>query len=84
MGFESFIIFLLIGGIAGWLASVIVRGAGFGLFGDIVVGIFGAVIAGYILPAAGVSFGAGILASIAHATFGAIILLLIIKLIKRA
>ncbi|WP_026941265.1 GlsB/YeaQ/YmgE family stress response membrane protein [Hellea balneolensis] len=84
MGLESLLIFLLIGGVAGWLASLIVRGAGFGLIGDIIVGIIGAVIAGYVLPAVGTSIGGGIIGSIIHATIGAVILLLLIKLIKRA
>lgn len=84
MGLESLLIFLIIGGVAGWLASLIVRGAGFGLVGDIIVGIIGAVIAGYVLPAVGISIGGGIIGSIIHATIGAVILLLLIKLIKRA
>lgn len=84
MGLESLLVFLIIGGIAGWLASIIVRGFGFGILGNIVVGIVGALIAGYLLPAVGVSIGAGIVGSIIHAMIGAIVLLLIIKLIKRA
>lgn len=84
MGLESLIIFLIIGGVAGWLASLIVRGAGFGLVGDIIVGVIGAVIAGYVLPAVGISIGGGIIGSIIHATIGAVILLLLIKLIKSA
>ncbi len=84
MGLESLLIFLIIGGVAGWLASLIVRGAGFGLVGDIIVGVIGAVIAGYVLPAVGISIGGGIIGSIIHATIGAVILLLLIKLIKRA
>ena len=84
MGIESLLVFLIIGAIAGWLASLIVRGAGFGLVGDIIVGIVGAFIAGLVLPAVGISIGGGILGSIIHATIGAVILLLIIKLVKRA
>ena len=84
MGLESLLIFLIIGAVAGWLASIIVRGAGFGLVGDIVVGIVGAFIAGFVLPAVGISIGGGIVGSIIHATIGAVILLFAIKLIKRA
>ena len=84
MGIESLLVFLIIGAIAGWLASLIVRGAGFGLVGDIIVGIVGAFIAGLVLPAVGIAIGGGILGSIIHATIGAVILLLIIKLVKRA
>ncbi|MGB3645957.1 MAG: GlsB/YeaQ/YmgE family stress response membrane protein [Mesorhizobium sp.] len=84
MGIESLIIFLIIGAIAGWLAGLIVQGFGFGLIGNIVVGIVGAVIAGWLLPRVGLAFGGGILAAIIHAVIGAVILLLIIRLVKRA
>lgn len=59
-------------------------GYGFGLLGNIVVGIVGAFIAGLILPRIGLVFGGGILAAIIHATIGAVILLVLIRLIKRA
>ncbi len=85
MGIESFLILLIIGAIAGWLAGVLVKGYGFGLVGNIVVGIVGAFIAGLILPRVGLTFGgSAILASIIHATIGAVILLLIIRVVKRA
>ncbi|ODT32265.1 MAG: hypothetical protein ABS35_02410 [Kaistia sp. SCN 65-12] len=84
MGIESLIVFLIIGAIAGWLAGLIVQGFGFGLIGNIVVGIVGAVIAGWLLPRVGLAFGGGILAAIIHAVIGAVILLLIIRLVKRA
>ncbi|MEZ5864066.1 MAG: GlsB/YeaQ/YmgE family stress response membrane protein [Geminicoccaceae bacterium] len=53
MGIEALIVFLIIGAIAGWLAGLIVKGYGFGLLGNIVVGIVGAFVAGLILPAIG-------------------------------
>lgn len=84
MGIESLIVFLIIGAIAGWLAGVIVQGFGFGLIGNIIVGIVGAFIAGWLLPRVGLAFGGGILAAIIHAVIGAVILLLIIRLVKRA
>ncbi len=84
MGLESLIVFLIIGAIAGWLAGLIVQGFGFGLIGNIVVGIVGALIAGWLLPRVGLAFGGGILAAIIHAVIGAVILLLIIRLVKRA
>ncbi|MGB3417950.1 MAG: GlsB/YeaQ/YmgE family stress response membrane protein [Mesorhizobium sp.] len=84
MGIESLIVFLIIGAIAGWLAGLIVQGFGFGLIGNIVVGIVGALIAGWLLPRVGLAFGGGILAAIIHAVIGAVILLLIIRLVKRA
>jgi uncharacterized membrane protein YeaQ/YmgE (transglycosylase-associated protein family) len=84
MTLESLLIFLLIGAIAGWLAGVIVKGFGFGLVGNIVVGIVGALIAGLLLPAIGLGLGGGILAGIVHATLGAVILLILIRVLKRA
>ena len=84
MGIESLIVFLIIGAVAGWLAGLIVQGFGFGLLGNIVVGIVGALIAGWLLPRVGLAFGGGILAAIVHAVIGAVILLLIIRLVKRA
>ncbi len=84
MGIESLVVLLLIGAVAGWLAGLIMKGFGFGLIGNIVVGIVGAFIAGLIFPAIGVSLGSGIIASILHATVGAVILLFLIGLIKRA
>lgn len=84
MGIESIVIFLLIGAVAGWLAGQIVSGFGYGLVGNIVVGIVGAFIAGLILPRVGLSLGGGILASIIHATIGAVVLLVLIKVVKRA
>ena len=84
MGLEALLIFLLIGAIAGWLAGLIVKGFGFGLLGNIIVGVLGAVIAGYLFPYFGLSIGAGIVGSIIHATIGAIILLLLLRLARRA
>jgi uncharacterized membrane protein YeaQ/YmgE (transglycosylase-associated protein family) len=73
---------LIIGLVAGWLASVIV-GGGYGLLGDIVVGIIGSFIGGYIFNALGVSAGAGTLGTIIVATVGAIVLLLLLRLVRR-
>ena len=50
MGIESLLVFLIVGAIAGWLAGLLVKGYGFGLLGNIVVGIVGAFIAGWLLP----------------------------------
>ncbi len=84
MGIESILVFLIVGAVAGWLAGLIVSGFGFGLIGNIVVGIVGAFIAGYLFPAIGISLGSGIIAAILHSTIGAVILLVLIKVIKRA
>jgi uncharacterized membrane protein YeaQ/YmgE (transglycosylase-associated protein family) len=84
MDLLTILVFLLIGAIAGWLAGLIVRGGGFGLIGDIVVGIIGAFIAGLLLPRIGVNLGGGVIGAILGATIGAVILLLIVRLVKRA
>jgi len=83
MTLEVILIWLLVGAIAGWLAGLIVRGGGFGLVGDILVGIVGAVIGGWLLPRLGVTLGVGIISTIATAVIGAVVLLLIVKLIRR-
>ena len=84
MGIEGIIIWLIVGAIAGWLAGMVVKGGGFGLIGDIIVGIVGALIAGWLLPRLGIYIGAGIIAQIIDAFIGAVILLIILRLIKRA
>ncbi len=84
MTLGSLIIMLVIGAIAGWLAGQIIKGYGFGLVGNIVVGIVGAIIAGFIFPRIGIAGGGGIFAAILHATLGAVILLVLIRVVKRA
>jgi uncharacterized membrane protein YeaQ/YmgE (transglycosylase-associated protein family) len=85
MGIEALLITLIIGAIAGWLAGLIVKGYGFGLLGNIVVGIVGAFIASFLFPQIGfVIGGSPIVGSIIHGTIGAVILLLLIRLVKRA
>jgi uncharacterized membrane protein YeaQ/YmgE (transglycosylase-associated protein family) len=74
---------LVIGAIAGWLAGLIVRGAGFGLIGNIVIGIIGALVASWVLPQLSVNLGAGWGRDIINATIGAVIVLVILSLIKR-
>ena len=83
MTLEAILIILVIGAVAGWLAGQIVRGMGFGLIGNIVVGIVGAFIAGWLLPRLGIVIGGGIIGSIINATIGAVILLFVIGLIRR-
>ncbi len=80
----AIIVWLVVGAIAGWLAGLLVRGAGFGLVGDIIVGIVGAFIAGWLLPRVGIIIIGGIVSDIINALIGAVILLLIIKLVRRA
>lgn len=78
---ESIIVILVVGLIAGWLAGKIVRGAGFGVIGDIAIGIIGAFIGDWLLPRAGVHLGTGTISLIINATVGAIVLLLVIRLV---
>jgi len=79
---QSLIILLIIGAIAGWLAGQVVKGYGFGLVGNIVVGVIGAFIGQWLLPSLGF-MGADLVGLIISATLGAIILLVIIGLIRR-
>jgi uncharacterized membrane protein YeaQ/YmgE (transglycosylase-associated protein family) len=81
---EGIIITLVIGLIAGWAASKIVSGTGLGLIGDIVVGIIGAFIAAWLFPRLGIALGTGMIREIIDAIIGAIILLVIVKLVRRA
>lgn len=80
----EFIWFILIGLIAGWLAGLLMKGGGFGLVGDIVIGIIGALIGGYVFGVMGISAGGGLLGSIVVATIGAVIFIFLLRLIKRA
>jgi len=75
---------IIIGAIAGWLAGLIVRGAGFGLIGNIVIGILGALLAGWLLPQLHVELASGTLGSIINSTIGAVIILVILSLVRRA
>jgi uncharacterized membrane protein YeaQ/YmgE (transglycosylase-associated protein family) len=83
MGTESLLVILVVGLVAGWLASVIVRGGGMGLIGDLLVGLVGALIGSWLLPRLHIDLGSGLLASIVDATIGAVILLLILRLVFR-
>jgi uncharacterized membrane protein YeaQ/YmgE (transglycosylase-associated protein family) len=83
MGIQSLLVFLIVGAIAGWLAGLLVKGYGFGLIGNIVVGIVGALIAGWLFPMLGFQIGTGILSTIVHSTIGAVILLVLLRLVKQ-
>lgn len=84
MSVEALIITCLIGGIAGWLAAIVMRGRGLGVIGNIVVGIVGAFLSSFLLPKLGIDIGGGWIGAIIHAFIGAVILLFLISLIKRA
>src|SRR6201985_4008528 len=79
---ESLLVILFVGLVAGWLAGKIVRGTGFGIIGDILVGIAGALIASYLFPKLGIRIGSGLVSEIIYSAIGAIVLLLIVRLIR--
>ena len=76
------LIMVVFGAVVGWLAGLVVKGSGFGLIGDIIIGIVGANIAGWLFPAIGLPIGNSIIGVIIASVAGAVILLLIIKLIR--
>jgi uncharacterized membrane protein YeaQ/YmgE (transglycosylase-associated protein family) len=79
---ESIIVILFVGLVAGWLAGKIVRGTGFGIIGDILVGVAGALIASLLFPRLGIHLGTGLVSEIIYSAIGAIILLLIVRLVR--
>src|SRR5947209_20443351 len=78
---QSLLVILLVGVVAGWLAGKIVRGTGFGILGDLLVGIIGALIGDWFLPRLGVHLGTGVVNAIVNATLGAVLLLLVVRLL---
>jgi uncharacterized membrane protein YeaQ/YmgE (transglycosylase-associated protein family) len=76
--------FLLIGLAAGWLAGQLVKGSGFGVLGDIVIGVIGALVGGFLFREFGASSGGGLMGSLIVATIGAVVLLLVLRQLKRA
>jgi uncharacterized membrane protein YeaQ/YmgE (transglycosylase-associated protein family) len=83
MEINTLLIFLGIGAVAGWLAGTLMKGSGFGLLGNIVVGIIGAVIGGFVFDLLGISAG-GLIGTIITATAGAALLLFAVGLIKKS
>ena len=79
---EGILVILFVGLVAGWLAGKIVRGTGFGIIGDILVGVAGALVASLLFPKLGISLGTGIVREIIFSAIGAIILLLIVRLVR--
>jgi uncharacterized membrane protein YeaQ/YmgE (transglycosylase-associated protein family) len=78
---ESLVVIILVGLIAGWLAGQVMRGSGYGLVGDLIIGLLGALIGDRLLPQLNIHLGVGIVALIVNAFIGAIVLLLILRLI---
>jgi uncharacterized membrane protein YeaQ/YmgE (transglycosylase-associated protein family) len=83
MALESLIVLLIIGAIAGFLAGIIVEGYGFGAVGNIVVGIVGAIFAGWMLPRLGLFPGGDVVGQIISATIGAVVLLVLVGVFRR-
>ena len=79
---ESLLVIIVVGLVAGWLAGKLVRGTGYGLIGDIIIGIIGAFIASWLLPQLGIALGTGWIREILNSTIGAVILLIILRLIR--
>jgi uncharacterized membrane protein YeaQ/YmgE (transglycosylase-associated protein family) len=80
----QFVWFALVGLVAGWLAGLLVKGGGFGIVGDIVVGVIGALLGGFLFGLLGLSSGGSLIGAIVVATIGAIVLIFILRLVKRA
>jgi uncharacterized membrane protein YeaQ/YmgE (transglycosylase-associated protein family) len=83
MTIVDLVVWLIIGGIAGWLAGLLVKGYGMGVVGNIIVGVIGAIIAGWLLPRIGFVIIGGFVAAIINAMIGAVILLLVIGFFKK-
>ena len=79
---ESLLVIIFVGIVAGWLAGLIIQGTGFGLIGDLVIGIIGAFIGDWMLPRLGIHLGVGLISAIINATIGAIVLLVIIRVVR--
>ncbi len=83
MTIQTLVAWLFVGGIAGWLASILVRGGNAGMIGNIVVGIIGAFVGGWLFNYFGFAAGSGLLGAIAGATAGAVIVLLLVRMARR-
>ena len=81
---ETLLIFLIVGVIAGWLGGIVVKGYGLGLIGDMVVGVFGSFIGGWLFASLHLVHGVGFLGELVGATVGAIVLLIALRLVRRA
>ena len=79
---QNLIVFLLIGLAAGWLAGLIKTGSSFGLVGNLVIGVLGAVLGGFLLPMVGLA-PMGILGAFVTATIGALILLFLLQILRK-
>jgi uncharacterized membrane protein YeaQ/YmgE (transglycosylase-associated protein family) len=83
MAEHSLLVWLIIGALAGWLAGLVVRGSGYGLFIDILIGVLGACLGGWLAHVLGFSVGGGFLISLVVATLGAVVLLATLRMFKQ-
>lgn len=83
MNIENIVMIIIIGAIAGWLAGKIMKGRGFGLLGNIVIGIIGAFVGGFLFSLFGIAAG-GIIGSLVMSTVGAVALLFVVRILKKA
>jgi len=79
----EFLWFALVGMVAGWLAGLMMKTGGFGALGNMILGVLGAMVGGYLFRYFGISAGGGLLGSIVTATAGAVVLIVVIRLVKR-
>ena len=84
MTVSALIWFLLVGLIAGWLAGQVMKGGGYGVIGDMIVGVIGALLGGWLFGRLGISAGGGLIGAIIVAFIGAVILIFLLRVIKRA
>jgi len=84
MDWSSWLIFIVVGLIAGWLAGTIMKGKGFGLIGNIIVGLIGGLLGGWLFNLLKISIGTGIVSSIITSLIGAVILLIIVSFFKKS
>lgn len=84
MSVMGLLFWLLIGAIAGWLAGELMRGRGFGVIGNIIVGIVGALVGGFLFDVLGLAPNAGMVGSLITATIGAIVLLFLVGMLRGA
>ena len=79
----EFLWFIVIGLAAGWLAGQFMRGGGYGVLGDILLGVAGAVVGGYLFHQLGLSAGGGLIGALIVATIGAVVVLFLARMVKR-
>jgi len=80
---ESLVLILVVGVVAGWLAGQLVTGTGFGLIGDLIIGVIGAFIGTWLLPQLNIHIGSGMVGAIVSATIGAVLLLIILRVFRK-